>query len=83
MDNSVTALIDSGIHRNMGLLGCNTVDEIGPQSLLFTDSKQLLRTFYKPGIARREQQNSWKLSGNHTQTPIWLGRRRAPIPTAF
>jgi len=29
------------IHRNMALLGCNTVNELGPQCLLFADQHEL------------------------------------------
>lgn len=38
------------IHRNMGLLGCNTIDEIGPQCLLFTDRHELRAPKERPAL---------------------------------
>jgi (S)-mandelate dehydrogenase len=36
------------IHRNMALLGCNTIADIGPQCLLFADSHELRPPKEKP-----------------------------------
>ncbi len=38
------------IHRNMALLGCNTVSEIGPQHLLFTDKHELRPPKERPAL---------------------------------
>ncbi len=38
------------IHRNMALLGCNTIDEIGPQCLLFADKHELRPPKERPAL---------------------------------
>jgi isopentenyl diphosphate isomerase/L-lactate dehydrogenase-like FMN-dependent dehydrogenase len=38
------------IHRNMALLGCNTVEEIGPQCLLFADKHELRAPTQRPSL---------------------------------
>ena len=38
------------IHRNMALLGCNTVDELGPQCLLFADQHELRAPQERPAL---------------------------------
>ena len=38
------------IHRNMALLGCKTVDELGPQCLLFADQHQLRGPKERPAL---------------------------------
>lgn len=38
------------IHRNMALLGCNTIDEIGPQCLLFADKHELRAPKERPAL---------------------------------
>jgi len=38
------------IHRNMALLGCNTIDEIGPQCLLFADKHELRAPKERPPL---------------------------------
>ena len=38
------------IHRNMALLGCNTIEEIGPQCLLFADKHELRPPANRPTL---------------------------------
>ncbi len=38
------------IHRNMALLGCNTIEEIGPQCLLFADKHELRPPASRPTL---------------------------------
>lgn len=38
------------IHRNMALLGCNTIEEIGPQCLLFADKHELRAPAGRPAL---------------------------------
>lgn len=38
------------IHRNMALLGCNTIEDIGPQCLLFADKHQLRAPAHRPSL---------------------------------
>ena len=38
------------IHRNMALLGCNTVDEPDPQCLLFADNHELRGPAGQPAL---------------------------------
>jgi isopentenyl diphosphate isomerase/L-lactate dehydrogenase-like FMN-dependent dehydrogenase len=38
------------IHRNMALLGCKTIDEIGPQCLLFADKHELRAPKERPAL---------------------------------
>ena len=36
--------------RNMALLGCNTIEDIGPQCLLFADKHQLRAPAHRPSL---------------------------------